>query len=189
MESLQQAWLALRDHRLRTILCVLGITIGVASVMAVSTISKGGNHVVYSELETFGLNSVWVYRDWNDDTPQRRIRDGSGINNDDYYAVRRQAESLGIAKVSPVVRPDDWRPNVKVGNRYAGAAVLGVSEHFTGMVNDELSSGRQFNSNDINNKQSVAIIGPDLVSKLFDSEADAIGSQFVINRWVTFKLK
>ena len=141
METIQQAWLALRDHRLRTILCILGITIGVASVMAVSTISKGGNHVVYSELETFGLNSVWVYRDWQDDSPLRRRRSGSGIDNDDYHALRDQAALLGIAKVSPVIRPIDWRPQVKAGNRYSGAGVIGVNEQYPSMVNDELLQG------------------------------------------------
>jgi len=40
---------------------VLGIAIGIAAVMIVRTISRGGNNLVFSELETFGLNSVWVY--------------------------------------------------------------------------------------------------------------------------------
>ncbi len=175
METIQQAWLALRDHRLRTILCILGITIGVASVMAVSTISKGGNHVVYSELETFGLNSVWVYRDWQDDSPLKRQRPGSGIDNDDYEAILNKAKSLGIKHVSPVVRPMNWRPQIKVGNRYSGAAVQGVNERFPLMVNDELSAGRLFNSNDIQRKQAVAIIGPDIVDKLFGSTEKALG--------------
>lgn len=180
METIGQAWLALRDHRLRTILCILGITIGVASVMAVSTISKGGNHVVYSELETFGLNSVWVYRDYNDESPLRRQRSGSGIDNDDYEAVRDQSEELGIRHVSPVLRPSNWRPQAKVGNRYSGAAVLGVNESYPSMVNDELEAGRLFNSNDIKRKQAVAIIGPDIVEKLYGTTAKAMGSQFLM---------
>ena len=180
METIQQAWLALRDHRLRTMLCILGITIGVASVMAVSTISKGGNYVVYSELATFGLNSVWVYRDFNDDSPLRRQRRGSGIDNDDYQAVLDQADELGIRHVSPVIRPSNWRPQVKVGNRYSGAAVLGISETYPSMVNDELEAGRLFNSNDIKRKQAVAIIGPDIVNKLYGTTEKALGSQFLM---------
>ena len=58
IDALSQAMLALNDHRLRTALSILGIMIGIAAVMAVSTISKGGNHIVFSELKTFGLNSV-----------------------------------------------------------------------------------------------------------------------------------
>jgi len=64
-----QAVAALRDNRLRTALSVLGIAIGIAAVMIVSTISRGGNHLVFSELQTFGLNSAWIYRDWDNDSP------------------------------------------------------------------------------------------------------------------------
>ena len=180
METIQQAWLALRDHRLRTLLCILGITIGVASVMAVSTISKGGNHVVYSELETFGLNSVWVYRDYRADSPLKRQRDGSGIDNDDYKALRDRAPSLGIAKVSPVVWPNNWRSRLKFGNRYSESTLIGVNEQYASMVNDELAVGRMFNSNDINRKQPVAIITPDIVEKLYGSNENAIGKQFLL---------
>ena len=105
LDSLRQALEALADHRLRTALSVLGITIGIAAVMAVGTISKGGNHVVFSELETFGLNSVWVYRDWNAEPPGKRRREGTGLDTDDYLAIRRDADALRIARLTPVLLP------------------------------------------------------------------------------------
>ena len=56
LDGIGQAALALRDNRLRTVLSILGITIGIAAVMAVDTISKGGRYLIFKELETFGLN-------------------------------------------------------------------------------------------------------------------------------------
>ena len=62
VSNAEQALQALNVHRRRSALSVLGIAIGIAAVMAVGTISRGGNHLIYRELQTFGLNSVWVYR-------------------------------------------------------------------------------------------------------------------------------
>ena len=87
LDTFAQALRALADHRLRTALSVLGITIGIAAVMAVGTISRGGNHLVFSELETFGLNSAWVYRDRNATPPGEPRREGTGIDAADVRAV------------------------------------------------------------------------------------------------------
>jgi len=166
-ENLLQAWVSLGDHRLRTVLSILGITIGIAAVMAVSTVSKGGNHVVYSELETFGLNSVWVYRQWDDDSPLRQVRPGSGIDNADLAAIQRQASRLGVLRVSPIVRGDQRRPSLRHAGRYAAAEVIGVNRDYLGVVNDSVASGRSFTANDMKEKLQVAIIGPDVARKLY----------------------
>lgn len=178
-ENLFQAWVSLGDHRLRTVLSVLGITIGIAAVMAVSTVSKGGNYVVYSELETFGLNSVWVYRNWNDDSPLRRARSGSGVNNADLQAIQRQKKRLGVLRVSPIVRGQDRRPTVRRGGRYAGVSFIGVNREYLDVVNDTVASGRSFTPNDLAEKSQVAIIGPEVAEKLYGSTL--IGSG--INTW------
>lgn len=166
-ENLFQALVSLGDHRLRTALSILGITIGIAAVMAVSTVSKGGNYVVYSELATFGLNSVWIYRDYRNDSPHRNSRAGSGIDNRDLAAIQKQAARLGVSRVSPIVRGADRRPAVRSGGQYASASVIGVNGDYLGIVNDQVASGREFNANDLENKKQVAIIGPEIAERLF----------------------
>ena len=140
LDSLRQAMDALADHKLRTALSVLGITIGIAAVMAVSTISKGGNHVIYSELETFGLNSVWVYRNWNTEDNGRQRREGSGIVSEDFQSLQRQRETLGIRHMTPIVYPSD-RWQVSQARRNSDAQILGVGRDYTRIINDELTAG------------------------------------------------
>ncbi|MBW9275458.1 MAG: hypothetical protein K1563_17405, partial [Candidatus Thiodiazotropha sp. (ex. Lucinisca nassula)] len=66
IELIKEALRALRENRLRSLLSVVGIAIGIAAVMTVSAVSSGGKAFVMKELETFGLRSVWVFRDYND---------------------------------------------------------------------------------------------------------------------------
>lgn len=177
VETFSQAVTALTDHKLRTALSVLGITIGIAAVMAVSTVSKGGNYVVFSELETFGLNSIWVYRDFDDDSPYRQQRRGSGIENADLLAIQQQAEALGVRRVSPIF--SERRETVKNGGQFAGVSILGVNGDYLGIVNDSLQSGRTFNNEDINSSKLVAIIGPEIAEKLYRPGVNPVGQTLV----------
>ena len=139
---------ALFDHKLRTALSVLGITIGIAAVMAVSTISKGGNYVIYSELETFGLNSVWVYRDRHTESSGRAQRQGSGIVSSDFINLQQERKILGIRNMTPIVYPAG-RWQASQARRSSEAQVLGVGRDYPTIVNDKLLNGRLFTSLDI----------------------------------------
>ena len=167
LDNLRQAAEALGDHRLRTALSVLGITIGIAAVMAVGTVSKGGNHIVFSELETFGLNSVWVYRDWNAEPPGKRRRDGTGLDTADYAAIRRDMDALHLARLTPILRPRDDDRDVRRGNRAANAETLGVDADYFAIVNDVVIAGRALNARDVAERHAVAVIASDVAETLF----------------------
>jgi len=181
IDSFHQAVRALVDHRLRTALSILGITIGIAAVMAVSTISKGGNYIVYSELETFGLNSVWVYRDHNFDSGGKRRRSGSGINNDDYEALRVNMTGMGIRRVTPVVYPDD-RTEFTQRGRSMNVQLLGVGREYHEVTNDALTDGRRFHQADIDEKNPVVIVGPTVVERLADPTLPPVGQTIRYNK-------
>ena len=179
-DTFAQAVRALADHRLRTFLSVLGITIGIAAVMAVNTISKGGNHLVFSELETFGLNSAWVYRDWRGAPPGEPQRQGSGIDAEDVAVIRARAARLGVARLTPQVYPDD-DPAITQGNRRVNANVSGVGRDFPDIVNDTLIAGRSFHASDIDNRHAVALLAPDVAADLLDPARAGVGQDIRID--------
>ena len=172
LDSLQQAMDALFDHKLRTALSVLGITIGIAAVMAVSTISKGGNYVIYSELETFGLNSVWVYRDWHTENSGRSQRQGSGIVTNDFKSLQKEREVLRIRNMTPIIS-NRWQASQ--ARRSRDAHVLGVGRDYPAIVNDELMNGRLFTSIDIQERRPVALLAPTIVERVLDASQDPVG--------------
>ncbi|MCK5830784.1 MAG: ABC transporter permease [Methylococcales bacterium] len=178
LDRLTLALYALRDNRLRTVLSILGISLGIAAVMAVGTISKGGNYLVFSELETFGLNSVWVYRDRQDKDPHRKVREGTGIDNDDYQAIVSHC-CKAVNRMSPFVRGRE-KLIIQTVNQYSNADVKGVGKDFTLINNDTLIKGRSFRLKDITSNRAVAILGPTAVTDLFGETGSPIGKEFRI---------
>lgn len=179
LDSLGQALYALRDNRLRTLLSILGIAVGIAAVMAVESIGRGGAHLVFSELETFGLNSVWVFRDRQDKDPHRLVRTGSGIVNDDYQAILAHCCDA-VARVSAVVEGTN-RAVIRNGNRYSNATIQGIDRTYTTINNDVISEGRSLRRRDIVSRQAVAILGPTAAKDLFGPSVSAVGKEFRID--------
>lgn len=169
-----EALAALKDNRLRTALSVLGIAIGIAAVMIVSTISRGGNYLVFSELETFGLNSVWVYRDWANDSPLERQRDGSGIDKTDVDVIIEQRDALGIRDVSPIVRNGRITP-ARSGGNFANIQLIGASVDYIDIVNDTLLRGRRMMRHDEEQRLAVALVAPEVIEKLFSADENPVG--------------
>lgn len=177
-DSTLQALYALKDNRLRTLLSILGIAIGIAAVMAVGAVSKGGNYLIFSELETFGLNSVWVYRDHGDKDPHRLIREGSGIKNDDYAAILNGC-CPSVRRVSAVVH-SERRSVIQNHNRYSNASVQGVDASYTAISNDVIIAGRSLRKPDIISRRAVALLGLTTADDLFGAGNIPIGREFRI---------
>ena len=172
------AFSALRDNRLRTVLSVLGITIGITAVIVVSTISKGGNYLIYSELETFGLKSVWVYRDFNEKDPNQKARKGTGFDNNSYQLLTENC-CRAVKRLTPIVRFND-KKIIHNNNHYSNANTMGVANSFMKVANEHLLKGRSFRKQDIKAKRMVAIIGLTTATDLFGSSQSVLGKEFSI---------
>ncbi|MCG7928055.1 MAG: ABC transporter permease, partial [Candidatus Thiodiazotropha taylori] len=157
IELTGEAVIALWQNRLRSLLSVLGIAIGIAAVMTVSAVSSGGKQFVLKELETFGLRSLWVFRDYKDKDPQSRVRDSSGIDSRDLKLLKG-ACCPAVKRLSPVLLAAN-RPIVQNGNRYSSAQLKGVDANYTGINNDRLTMGRSFRPGDIKGRRPVVLIG------------------------------
>jgi putative ABC transport system permease protein len=175
----QQALFALRDNRLRTLLSISGVTIGIAAVMVVASVSKGGRSHIYSELETFGLTSLWVYRDYEDKDPHRAVRSGTGIDTDDYLAIRAGCCSA-VKRISPIVSVRGWRILVQAGNRYSNSQMQGVGADYTAINNDAPERGRFFRDEDVTRNREVVIIGAETQADLFGEYQNPVGKDIRI---------
>jgi len=180
-ELFSQAILAIRDNRLRTLLSVVGIMLGIAAVIVVGTISKGGRIAIYKELETFGLRSVWISRDWQNADPRRVVRRGTGISADDYLAIREGC-CPHVTLASPIVRARK-QPLIRVGENYSLSNIYGVNESYLNINNDSVSRGRPLRAADIKQGRFVAVVGTEVQDDLFGQNSNAIGRDIRIGKY------
>jgi ABC-type antimicrobial peptide transport system permease subunit len=145
-------------------------------------ISKGGNHMVMSELETFGLNSVWIYRNWRNDLPYEQQRSGSGIDASDIRAIQAEREALGVSRLTPLVGRGSGDLLAKRGARSVRGQIIGGSSELTAIANDRIIAGRALFSTDIDQSHAVVLLAPDIAGSLFEDNEDPIGQSIAIGR-------
>jgi len=176
LENIFQAITAVKQNRIRTIMSIVGVAAGVAAVMAVSAVSQSGKDYIYGELSTYGLNSLWVYRQWEDESPFASVRQGSGIDSDDLHLLENSACCPDVLRVSPLVYEQDWLKTIRVGNIFTKSSVSGVGLEHANINSDELLLGRWFRNDDIKRRKNVAVIGPKTRIELFGENVNVIGS-------------
>ncbi|MEW8554046.1 MAG: ABC transporter permease [Candidatus Thiodiazotropha sp.] len=173
IELIKEALRALRENRLRSLLSLVGIAIGIAAVMTVSAVSSGGKVFVMKELETFGLRSVWVIRDYNDKDPNRRVRMGSGLMQQDLALLSGDC-CPAVRNISPIILPEK-RLIIQWGNRYSNASIKGVNAAFLAINNDRMKQGRGFREQEIDARRPVVLIGETVSKDLFPQVENPVG--------------
>ena len=168
---------ALMANRLRAFLSLLGIIIGVAAVIVVGAAVKSGKSIIFDELMTFGLKSLWVHRSFNEDQPGKTIKTGSGIDNDDLDALL--SKSRAIKRLSPVTeRQDFW---AKHANNFFKIKFMAVGADYAVINNDSVFRGRFILKEDLESGRSVCVIGVKVADKLFGME-NPLGKEIQIGK-------
>jgi putative ABC transport system permease protein len=162
---------ALVRNRLRAILTMLGIIIGVASVIAMLAIGEGSKQKMRKEMSNMGTNLLMVMPNF-----QRRggvslgASTSMALKYSDVVSIRNEATA--IAAVSPEVRASG---QVIYGNQNTQTTMYGVSEEYLGIKKLVLKSGRIFSANEIKSMSKVCILGQTVIENLFGAGADPVG--------------
>jgi putative ABC transport system permease protein len=150
------------------------MAIGVAAIIAVSAISSGGQYLVFKELKTFGLESIWVFRKKNDKDPNKALRSGAGIDETDYQLLR-QGYCDKLRLITPLVYHQGKKLIIRRSDRYSNANIRGVGVDYFKINNDQLVDGRFFTLSDEQRSRAVAIIGSMPKDDLFPPYESAVG--------------
>jgi putative ABC transport system permease protein len=162
---------ALIRNKLRAFLTMLGIVIGVASVIAMLAIGEGSKQNIREEMSSMGTNMVMIM-------PNMQRRGGVSLGSSSSMALKYtdvialRNEGIALAAVSPEVRASG---QVIYSNQNTQTTIYGVSEEYLSIKKLEISSGRIFNSNEIKTMSKVCILGQTVVDNLFGSGADPVG--------------
>ncbi len=161
---------ALRRNLLRTLLTMLGIIIGVGSVIAMVSIGNGAKAQVEAQIASMGQNVILIL---SGNVSRGGFSMGFGsapsLTKEDFAALRREVSN--ISGVSPEVRSF---AQVAVGNQNNNVQVQGVSEDYVDIRAWPVAQGANFTESDVRNAGKVALIGQTTAKSLF-GDADAVG--------------
>ena len=171
-EALRLAGEALRANRLRSLLTMVGVIIGVAAVVVLVAIGGGAKTEVENEVEGLGSNIVFIVpgKFQFGTTPSL-----SPLRLSDVQLAARIAGSA--QDVTAVV---DSGENVTAGQNSYFATVQGVTENFDVVVNRPLSEGAYLTSADVATSARVAVLGANVAATLFPDE-DPVGRTTAID--------
>jgi putative ABC transport system permease protein len=178
-ESLRVALGSLAANKLRSVLTMLGIIIGVAAVIALLSIGQGVQVSVREQIQGIGINLVTVFPG-----SQRAggIALGTGsaqtLTYEDALAIASSGAVTKAAAVSPELNQG---AQIVVGSANTQAQIVGAVPDYLTVHNAEVASGEFITSGQVAAATNVVVLGPRLAETLF-GDVDPVGQRVTINR-------
>jgi putative ABC transport system permease protein len=188
LENLRMGLDTLWQHKLRSLLTILGVVIGTMTVIVIAAFVSGIDARVSKEIESFGTNSVYIYRfdpgfNFNP-TQEERMR--KPLSYEDTLAIESECPSViyAAAFMSPVDffgGPFTQRVNVRYRDiEMTNSAVQGASPSYFKMGVTNIAEGRYFTDDENARHANVLVIGRDVANTLFPF-TNAIDKEVSIN--------
>ncbi len=184
-DLLEETVIALTANKARSALTILGIVIGIASVIAMTSIGQGAQASIQSKITSAGSNLIYV-------TPGQQRGVGMGVSagrgsaqtltQEDADAIQTQ---ITLAKsVSPELSK---RYQVTAKGTNTNTSVVGTTSVYPDVHNIQIDQGSYFTDTSIKSGEKVAVIGPTTRDDLFGTGASAVGQIIRINS-IQFKV-
>lgn len=161
---------ALNNNKLRCFLTMLGIIIGVASVITMLAIGQGSKNSIKEQISEMGSNMIMIH-------PGNMQRGGVRQSADDMQSLEMvDYEALqtlpGIAAISPSVNSSGQLVN---GNNNYPSTIYGVTPDYLDIRKLRVKEGAMFTDHDIKSAAKVCILGKTVVDNLFPNGEDPVG--------------
>jgi len=171
-EAFRMALRAMNAHRMRTFLTMLGIIIGIASVVSVVALGTGARQAILSNIASLGTSTIEIYP-------------GSGFG--DVHAAQVETLTPGDS-VALAAQPyvDGATPSVassgtaQRGNRSANVQIQGVSEQYFRVHGLKLGQGRFFGHEAVSGYQQLVVIDANTRARFFTAQEDPIGQSLLL---------
>jgi putative ABC transport system permease protein len=170
LSSIRIAFRALRMNKLRSALTMLGIVIGVASVIATVAIGSGATQRIQAQIASIGSNIIIVIPG-SRSTSGVRLGTGNEVTLSEADARELVVQCPSIALASPMVRGGAQVVN---GNNNWATSIVGITPDYLTIRELTVAQGSEFGQQDVDSANKVAVLGQTPVDNLFDG-ADPIG--------------
>ena len=171
-EAFNMAWVALVSHRMRTLLTMLGIVIGITSVVSISAIGEGAKRYVLKDIQAIGSNTIDIFP-------------GSSFGDSRASAIETLLPS-DVDALNQLYYVDSATPVVgrhlllRFGNIDLDAQVNGVSDRYFKVKGLKLEAGIAFSESDARRQAQVVVIDHNTRQRLFGPNVDPLGQVILV---------
>lgn len=172
------ALVALSRNKVRALLTMLGIIIGVASVITMLAIGEGSKRSIRKQISEMGSNMIMIhpYSERGEGGARISMSNLETLKNRDYFDIRDKAEY--VSAVSPNVSSSG---QFIYQNQNYPSSINGVSPEYLTIRQLKIQSGSMFTQEDVETNNKVCIIGKTIVDNLFTKGEDPIGKVIRFN--------
>ncbi len=181
MTQVSTLFIALRgifSNKLRSFLTVLGVVIGIAAVIALSSVGQGSSHMIEQQIGNMGANLLTVRAGFSSSGFVRGAA-GSGqtLTYEDALAIENSSDVTSIKAVAPVASTN---AQVVAAGENVRASVLGVTPSYAGVRTKTVAEGSFITQDEVDNKTLECVLGSSVAETLFP-DTDPIGQTVKIS--------
>lgn len=168
IQAYKMAIKSIRSNKVRSFLTMLGVIIGVSSVISAVAFAQGSTKSITDRIQSLGTNLIQINimgRNSNRNVTYSQLKEFAEKNSSDIEVIAPQSSSSG---------------KVKYLTKNRDTTVLGTSPEYSIIKNVKTQSGRFIIQNDVDNRQNVAVIGTAVVNDIFEG-ANPIDKKIKIN--------
>lgn len=161
LESIKTALNAIWINKMRSLLTMLGIIIGISSVIAVVALGNGSEKAIEKEFEAFGVKRVIIYMNWREDILSRDIFTHDDVDAiDDTFSEELSALSVTLDESGSVIANNDK-------NKRANVSVHGVDYDYLKVESLDMIKGRFLVKSEVEANRSSAVISDKMALEVF----------------------
>jgi putative ABC transport system permease protein len=180
-ETLRIAWSGITANKLRSGLTILGMTIGVASVIVLIAVGNGSSKAVQSRIQSLGTNVLLVQPTGGGFRGGARASSASSVSltKQDAEALENPGLAPDVKSASPVVNAADVK--LVFGNSsFEPSSFVGTTPSYLTAHSYTIAEGASFTAEDVSKDRRVAVIGQEVLQELFAGQS-AIGQNIKVN--------
>lgn len=188
-ENIMLAIAGLRSNKVRALLTMLGIIIGIGSVIAIVSIGNAVTANVSDTMSGLGANNLYVYVSESDNSSITGQMSVSGANNkidDSDLLTLEQIEAVKKKfsnQISAVALYDlsIGAGKAQDGRNYANTSVYGVNDAYNQVESVKMTKGRFVQAEDVNGSRRVAVVSDKLVANMFRTGTNPLGQEINVD--------
>ena len=186
LQSLTTSINALWSNKVRSFLTMLGIIIGVGSVIVIMSIGAGAQNLILSQIESLGTNLIAVIPGHSEEEGFASVMGGFAVTTLKYEDVLSLRDNRDIPNIIEVAGYNKGFGSVKWRSESYNTSLTGTTASYLEVEGGKIEKGRFFTKEEEKNLARVAVLGNDVKDELF-GQSDAVGQRIKISNY-TFEV-